>query len=1242
MAEKITPKLVEEEMKKSYIDYAMSVIVGRALPDVRDGLKPVHRRVLFTMWENGLLHNKPFRKSANVVGTCMARYHPHGDAAIYDTLVRMAQDFSLRYPLIDGQGNWGSVDGDSAAAMRYCVTGDTLIATEHGLVRIDELSKDEKINTKILSKDKKINKASKWFDSGEHQTLKITTNKGYSLQGSYNHPVLTLVKDVLGKPKFCWKTLDKINKGDILVMDRSEDSLWPEDEVDLSNYIPNIKSPRARWRTLPKKLSENLAYILGALCAEGSISEDKIEFCNSDLNWISEFEKKWKIVFPDSTLHKFNRKPSSYGKKFYQRLECHCKHTLEFIRNIGLLAAKSYKKDIPSLILQSPKKVVSSFLKSYFEGDGCITSSRKMVELSCCSKSSLLLKNLQILLLRFGIDSFLRFDKYKNINKLYLRGKKNILRFYKNINFLSERKIKKLEFILLNYKKESSASDYVPFVSDFVRGMDKSAFTSKNNFDRYDSMSENYQRICQTLLTRKKIDLSPLFEYLLTYHYLFERVACVKKAEICNVYSIKVESDCHSFIGNGFINHNTEARLSKIAELMLEDIDKETVDFQPNFDASLNEPVVLPSKIPNLLINGSAGIAVGMATNIPPHNVSEICSATIFAIDKPDCAVSELLHFVNGPDFPTAGMIVGRSGINDAYSTGRGKVIVRAKSEVIEDKGKQKIIVTEIPYQVNKSMLIEEIAGLVRDKKIIGISDIRDESDKKGMTIVFELKRDANAQVVLNQLYNHTRMQQTFGIIMLVLVNNEPRILNLKDMVHYFIQHRKEVVTRRTGFELKKAEERAHILEGLIVALNNIDAVVKKIKASKDVNAATNMLVSDYKLTEMQAKAILDMKLQKLASLEQEKIRSEHSDLLKLIINLKEILTSEQKIYGIIKDELKEIREKFGDGRKTQIIEAEGEEITEEHLVKPEDVVVTVSHSGYMKRTPMDTYRQQGRGGKGIVAAETKEGDFLEHVFVANTLSFILLFTDKGKVHWLKVYEVPEASRHAKGKAIINFVQLDPGENVTAFVPVKEFDEAHYLFMATKKGTVKKTNLIEYSRPRKGGIIAITLEEGDGLIGVELTSGSNQIVLASKKGLAVRFEEADVRACGRSAMGVRGVRLKEDDEVVGMVIADDTKQLLSITENGYGKRTAVSEYRLIGRGGSGVINIQCSERNGDVVSISSVTDEDEIVVISKNGIMIRIPVRNISLIGRNTQGVRIMKLEEGDRVVAAAKVVREE
>jgi len=801
---RIMPRLINDEMKQSYLDYSMSVIVGRALPDVRDGLKPVHRRILFTMWNAGLTHDKPFRKSAFVVGRTLSDFHPHGDVAVYDSIVRMAQDFSLRYPLVDGQGNFGSIDGDRAAAMRY-----------------------------------------------------------------------------------------------------------------------------------------------------------------------------------------------------------------------------------------------------------------------------------------------------------------------------------------------------------------------------------------------------------------------------------------------------SECRLTKMAEDMLADIDKRTVKMVPNFDNSTTEPLVLPSKLPNLLLNGSSGIAVGMATNIPPHNLGEVIDATIKQIDNPEITIEELMQLIQGPDFPTGALIFGRSGIKDAYSRGRGKILVRAKTTIEQDKKTPTIIVNEIPFMVNKSELIEEMADLVRDKKVIGISDLRDESDRHGIRIVIELKKDADANVVLNQLFQHTRLQTTFGIIMLALVNNEPKVLNIKSLIHHYIEHRKDVVRKRTLFDLNKAQVRAHVLEGLIIALKNINNVIKLIKESKSVETASQSLITNFNLTKEQATAILEMRLQRLTSLEQEKINHEHVDLLKLIEALESVLSNPQKILDIIKKELSELRQKYDNGRRTQIVDSEENDLETEDLIKDEEMVITITNSGYIKRLPLQTYKLQHRGGKGVMGAGTKDEDIVKDLFVASTHSYILFFTNKGKVHWLKVYSLPEASRIARGKAIVNLLQMSSDEFVTAFVPVRQFDDKHYLIMATKNGTAKKTELMAYSNPRKTGIVAITLDDKDELINVALTDGNQQIILATKDGSAVRFEEKNVRPTGRSAQGVRGIKLSDKDEVVGMEVASDERTLLTITENGYGKRTQISEYRLINRGGSGVINIQCSERNGSVVSICSVTDNDDIIFISKNGIIIRVPSTDISVIGRNTQGVRIMKLEANDKVVATVKVPRE-
>jgi len=803
--ERIISRLVQDELKQAYLDYSMSVIVGRALPDVRDGLKPVHRRILFAMRDMGMLHDKPFKKSARIVGEVLGKYHPHGDTAVYDAMVRMVQPFSLRYPLIQGQGNFGSVDGDAAAAMRY-----------------------------------------------------------------------------------------------------------------------------------------------------------------------------------------------------------------------------------------------------------------------------------------------------------------------------------------------------------------------------------------------------------------------------------------------------TEARLNKIAEEILEDIDRETVKFIPNFDSSLEEPTVLPSKVPNLLINGSSGIAVGMATNIPPHNLKEVCQAVIQVIDRPDISIPELMKTIPGPDFPTGALITGRSGIRAAYQTGRGKITIRSKTTIEESKKKTTIIVNEIPYQVNKAELLKQIASLISNKTITGISDLRDESDREGTRIIIELKTAASHEVILNQLYKHSRLQITYGIISLALVDNQPQVLNLRQHIQYYVDHRINIVKARTKYDLKKAEERSHILAGIIIALDDIDKAIKLIKASTNVAEAANSLQQNFKLTNIQAKAILDMRLQKLTSLEQDKLRKEQKDLLKKMEEYKSILASPEKVLAIIKYELQDLITKYGDERRTQLLDIEEDVLEEEDLIKKEDMVITFTHSGYVKRLPIDTYNQQKRGGRGILGAATGENDFVEDLFIASTHDTLLFFTNQGKVHWLKVYQLPQTSRQARGVAIVNLLELQKDEKITAFTKVENFQEDKFIFMATKKGTVKKTPLVDFSHPRRGGIIALTISSKDELINATLTGGNQEIMIATKKGMAVRFNERDVRPTGRTASGVRGIKLKGEDEVIGMIAVQSNRKLLTITERGYGKRTLIEEYRLIARGGRGVTNLKITEKNGPVVAIKEVDDENELMFISKKGIVIRVRAKDISTIGRATQGVRIMKLGPDDAVVAAAKVVSEQ
>ena len=684
----------------------------------------------------------------------------------------------------------------------------------------------------------------------------------------------------------------------------------------------------------------------------------------------------------------------------------------------------------------------------------------------------------------------------------------------------------------------------------------------------------------------------------------------------------------------------TEARMSKITLEMLRDIDKETVDFVPNFDDTLKEPDVLPARFPNLLVNGSSGIAVGMATNFPPHNLGEIVDGIVKVIDEDNVTIEDLMKIVKGPDFPTGGIIMGKEGIRNAYTTGRGRIIVRARAEIEELGNKQRIIVTELPYQVNKARLIENIANLVKDKRIEGISDLRDESDREGMRIVIELKRDANANVVLNQLYKNTQMQDTFGAIMLALVDKKPQILNLRQCIDLYIDHQKDIILRRTRFDLAKAEARLHILEGLKIALDYIDEVIKIIRASYD--DAKEKLMERFGLTDIQAQAILDMRLKTLSGLQREKIEAEYNELVERIKYFKEILSSETLVYKIIKDELLEIKAKFADPRRTAL-EASADDIDIEDLIKEEDCVITLTHFGYIKRLPADTYRSQKRGGKGITGITTREEDFVENIFISSTHHYILFFTNTGKTYRLKAYEVPEAGRQAKGTAIVNLLQLGAGEKITAVIPIAEYTDDAYLLMATKNGVIKKTNLMEYANIRKAGLQGITLRENDELIDVRLTDGSNKVVMVTRHGLSITFDEKDVRPIGRVSQGVRGIDLGDNDYVIGMEpIVSDNVCLLAITENGFGKRTEVEEYRVQTRGGKGVLTYKITDKTGEVVGIKIVKETDDIILISSDGTIIRLAVKDVSVLGRNTQGVTLMRMPEGVQLVSIAKVTDEE
>ncbi len=680
----------------------------------------------------------------------------------------------------------------------------------------------------------------------------------------------------------------------------------------------------------------------------------------------------------------------------------------------------------------------------------------------------------------------------------------------------------------------------------------------------------------------------------------------------------------------------TEVRMSKISELMLQDIDKETVDFTPNYDESLKEPSVLPAKFPQLLVNGTSGIAVGMATNIPPHNMNEVIDGVLMLLENPDTTIEELMTVIKGPDFPTAGLILGTQGIHDAYTTGRGVIKMRAQAHIETlSNGKPRIIVTELPYQVNKARLVEKIADLVRDKSVEGITDLRDESDRNGMRVVIDLRRDANAEVILNQLYKHTQLQDSFGVIMLALVDGRPRILNLKEVLYYYVKHQEDVITKRTRYELAKAEARAHILEGLTIALDHIDAVITTIRESRTADIARTALMEGFDLSEKQAQAILDLRLQRLTGLEREKIEAEYQEILKTIEWLKSVLADEGKIRQIIKDELTEVKNKYGDERRTRIT-IDISSIDIEDLIAEEDVVVTLTHNNYIKRMPITSYRNQKRGGRGVTGMGTKETDFVENMLITTTHHTILFFTNRGRVYHLKAYEIAESSRQAKGTAIINLLPLENNEKITAVIPIKHFKPERFLFMATKKGIVKKTNLTDFNTSRKGGLIAITLDADDELIGVRKTNGERSVIMGTREGLSIAFSESDVRAMGRVARGVRGIRLKDGDVVIGMDNLKRDAEVLTVTAEGFGKRTPTSEYRLQSRGGKGIINLKVTKKTGQVVGLKVVQSGQELMLITTEGIVIRTDVDDISVISRNTQGVMLMKTESGDKVASMA------
>ncbi|HET8605919.1 MAG TPA: DNA gyrase subunit A [Gaiellaceae bacterium] len=1219
---RIEARELEQEMRSSYLDYAMSVIVGRALPDVRDGLKPVHRRVLWAMWDAGFRPGRPYVKCAKVVGEVMGNYHPHGDASIYDTLVRMAQPFSLRYLLVDGQGNFGSIDDDPPAAMRYCLSKDSRVETRQGLIRIADLLPDAEpessnpVDFEVRDRLGRPVKASMLFHSGSHPTLRLRTREGFELTGTHNHPLLCLV-DMAGVPLLMWKLLDEIEPGD---------------------HVLVARMPRIDLESPGEQRLE--ALLLGAFVSEGWASGPSAGFANCDEEYFDVVLAAFDAVIGGPRAIRRETLPSG---RVLHRLEIARSKRLLDSALAELVGSRSAEKAVPESVWRGSGAFKHVFLQSLFTGDGSSSLlPRRSIQISYSTRSEQLARDVQLLLLQFGVVG--RLARHATGEwKVVISNRRDARLFAERVGFLGSKQAK-LERALATLPTESRSlsRDTVPYVAEYIRSECDDDWLHRHNVDRI----ERWERGGTAILERVRSDeVRRVVEPLVSGDYYYATVASVEDAGVQPVYSLRIDSADHAFLTNGFVSHNTESRLARISTEMLRDIDADTVDFGPNYDESRKEPLTLPSRFPNLLVNGSAGIAVGMATNMPPHQLGEVVDAVVAMIDDPEVSVDGLMKHVKGPDFPTGAYIVGRAGIRDAYRTGRGRVVMRARAHIEELRGgKSAIVVTELPYGVKKggdTGVITKIAELVNDKVLTEISDLADHSDRTGMRIQIELKREAVPQVALNKLFKHTPLQTTFGYNAVALVDGVPRTLSLLELVRHYLDYQREIVVRRSKHELRQAEKRAHVLQGLLIALDNLDAVIALIRAAADTEAARDGLMAQFSLSEIQAQAILDMRLARLTGLARKEVEDEHADLQERIGELRTILGDPARVDGVVREELLEIKQIYGrgDDRRTEIVAAE-EELELEDLIAEEDMVIAITRSGYIKRLPVTAYREQRRGGIGVMGMELKEDDYIEHLFVASTHDYILFFTNVGKVYRLKVHELPLGSRQSRGRAIVNLLPFRQDEQVRAVIQTRSFEEARYLVFATKNGVVKKTELRAYNTPLKAdGIIAIKMREGDELVGVRHSTGSNDILMVSQKGQAIRFHETDVRAMGRDASGVAGMKLRGGDEVIAVNIAEDDADLLVVTENGYGKRTRVSDYPVKGRGGMGVKTVQLTEARGYLVGSRVVRDGYQVMLISTGGTVIKIPVEDVKRLGRATQGVIVMRLRGEETVSALAPVV---
>lgn len=1232
-SDRIEPVDIQHEMQRSYIDYAMSVIVGRALPEVRDGLKPVHRRVLYAMYDSGFRPDRSHAKSARSVAETMGNYHPHGDASIYDTLVRMAQPWSLRYPLVDGQGNFGSPGNDPAAAMRYCVTGDALVRLPFGhSVRIADIvptarpQSDNVIELKVQDRHGNPVVADRLFHSGEHQTYAVKTDEGYTVTGTENHPLLCLV-DVAGVPTLLWKLIEEIRPGDRVAIQRTQ---------------PAEFGPADWHETLE-------ALLLGAFISEGFVSENRAGFNNLDRDFFDMVVEAYDAVVGGQRY--VSTRTIASGSWLHE-LDVHNLHALKASRLGDLVGQRSADKAVPEWMWRAPAAVKRVFLQALFEGDGsCSSLPRNAIQVSYSTRSAQLAVDVQQMLLELGVVSR-RYRHAVGEYKVVITNRAQAELFAAQVGFGGAKQTKLNQILsALPATAKGLDGDHVPGLAEFIRthgggGWMDREWLRKHNIDRLDRWRRNGTEILSHIADQ---DVRAVATDLTDGRFYFAQVESVTDAGVQPVYSLRVDTDDHAFITNGFVSHNTEARLTPLAMEMLREIDEETVDFIPNYDGRVQEPTVLPSRFPNLLANGSGGIAVGMATNIPPHNLRELAEAVYWCLENheadEEATLAAVCERVKGPDFPTSGLIVGSQGIQDAYTTGRGSIRMRGVVEIEEDsRGRTGIVITELPYQVNHDNFITSIAEQVRDGKLGGISNIEDQSsDRVGLRIVVELKRDAVAKVVLNNLYKHTQLQTSFGANMLSIVDGVPRTLRLDQMIRYYVAHQLDVIIRRTRYRLRKANERAHILRGLVKALDALDEVIALIRASQTVDIARAGLIELLDIDEIQAQAILDMQLRRLAALERQKIIDDLAKIEAEIADLEDILAKPERQRAIVRDELSEIVEKHGDDRRTRIVPADGD-VSDEDLIAREDVVVTITETGYAKRTKTDLYRSQKRGGKGVQGAGLKADDIVNHFFVCSTHDWILFFTTQGRVYRAKAYDLPEASRTARGQHVANLLAFQPEERIAQVIQIKGYEDAPYLVLATRNGLVKKSKLVDFDSNRSGGIVAINLRDGDELVGAVLCSSDDDLLLVSANGQSIRFSATDeaLRPMGRATSGVQGMRFNEDDQLLSLNVVQPDTYLLVATSGGYAKRTAIEEYSAQGRGGKGILTIQYDRKRGSLVGALIVDDETELYAITSGGGVIRTAARQVRKAGRQTKGVRLMNLGEGDTLIAIARNAEED